>query len=76
MPRARKPPYFIEGARRVRGAGTAIPQDHPYINPDGTFDPQKLLEQLSDAPGAFDLLIIDQLIEDGSLAPEYHEIAE
>jgi len=76
MPKARRPPFFIQGKRRMRGAGTKPTTDHPYIKPDGTFDPQELLEQLSDAPGSFDLLIIDHLIDKGDLDPRYHHVAE
>jgi hypothetical protein len=76
MPKKKRPPFFIQGKRRIRGAGTKRSADHPYIRSDGTFDPQELLEQLSDAPGSFDLLIIDHLIDKGELDPKYHEIAE
>lgn len=74
MPKKKRLPFFIQGKRRVRGAGNRPIKDkeHPYLKPGGTFDPQELLENLSDAPGAFDLLIIDHLIDKGELDNAYH----
>jgi hypothetical protein len=75
MPKKRKP-FFIRGKRRMRGAGTKVGPDHPYIKPDKTFDPQELLEQLSDAPGAFSLLIINDLIDKKEIPAYYHQTVE
>jgi hypothetical protein len=76
MPKKKRLPFFIRGKRRIRGPGNRPVKDHPYLKPGGTFDPQELLEKLNDAPGSFDLLIIDHLIDRGQLDPEYHHRVE
>lgn len=47
---------------------------HAYINSDGTVDGEKLLSLVTNAPGAFDLILLNGVIERGNFEDDYHYI--
>lgn len=51
-------------------------QNHAYINPDGTIDGKRLLSIVQRMPAAFELMALDSMIERGTIAPEYDDLAE
>ena len=49
-------------------------ENHAYINPDGTIDGERLLNLVSNAPGAFDLIMLNAVAGRGTIEYEYHYI--
>jgi hypothetical protein len=47
-------------------------RNHAYLNPDGTVDGERLLNVVKNAPGAFNLISLNKLIERGAVAADYH----
>jgi hypothetical protein len=51
-------------------------RNHAYINPDGSVDGERLLKLVSKAPGAFELMMLNLMIDEGEIAPEYDNLAD
>jgi hypothetical protein len=50
-------------------------KNHAYFNADGTVDGEKLLAIVNNAPGAFDLIMLEAMIRDRGEPSEYDGIA-
>ena len=49
---------------------------HAYLNPDGSVNGEKLLSIVNRTPAAFELMMLNSMIERGTIAPEYYDMAE
>lgn len=69
MPKTKKSRALVPTSKE-----TTRYQNHAYINPDGTVDGEKLLNIVRNSPGAFDLILLNAVVERGSIEEEYHYI--
>lgn len=67
MPKAKKSHALVPARKE-----SSRYENHAYINPDGTVDGERLLSLVRDAPGAFDLIMLNAMVEEESSASEYH----
>jgi hypothetical protein len=70
MPKAKKGRVVAPASKEV-----ARYKNHAYLNPDGTVNGEKLLSIVNDAPGVFDLIMLNAIVKDGHAAGEYHFMA-